>query len=727
MKTTLKVSGMHCASCVAILTRALKKVDGVQNASVNYSTEKATVDYDEKKATENDLISAIKSKGGYDAYVLKDDSYKKESLRRKKEMSAMRQKVIISSILAFPALILGMFFMKSPIPFQDYILWVLATPIQFYIGWPFYKGAWGALKNKTANMDTLIALGTSAAYFYSVYVVLFDPTGHQYFETSAVLITLVLVGKYLEAVAKGKTSQAISKLMKIGAKTATVLRDGKEVKIPIDDVVKGDKIIVKPGQKIPVDGVIIEGHSSIDEAMVTGESIPVEKRKGDDVIGSTINKHGNFVMEATKVGSETTLSRIIKLIEEAQTKKAPIQRFADKISAVFVPIVILIALMAFTFWFSIAHSAVGFAILAAVAVLVIACPCALGLATPTSIMVGTGKGAKHGILIKGGDALETAHKVKYVIFDKTGTITKGEPEVTDILTTKGVKENDLLSIATSIEDKSEHPLAESIVNHGKEKNVKMHKVTNFGAITGHGVSAKIGKKEYYIGNVKLMKDKKISISSLLEEITVLEEGGKTAMIVAEKKKAIGVIAVADEIKPDSPQAIKMLMKIGVVPYMITGDNKRTAAAIAKKAGIEKFFAEVLPEDKANYVKKLQRAGKVAMVGDGINDAPALAQADIGIAMGSGTDVAMETGNVVLMKNNLLDVPKAIKLSRMTMSKVKQGMFWALFYNVLGIPIAAGVLYPFTGTLLNPMIAGGAMALSSVSVVMNALLLKGKKL
>ena len=727
MKTTLKVSGMHCASCVAILTRALKKVDGVQNASVNYSTEKATVDYDEKKATENDLISAIKSKGGYDAYVLKDDSYKKESLRRKKEMSAMRQKVIISSILAFPALILGMFFMKSPIPFQDYILWVLATPIQFYIGWPFYKGAWGALKNKTANMDTLIALGTSAAYFYSVYVVLFDPTGHQYFETSAVLITLVLVGKYLEAVAKGKTSQAISKLMKIGAKTATVLRDGKEVKIPIDDVVKGDKIIVKPGQKIPVDGVIIEGHSSIDEAMVTGESIPVEKRKGDDVIGSTINKHGNFVMEATKVGSETTLSRIIKLIEEAQTKKAPIQRFADKISAVFVPIVILIALMAFTFWFSIAHSAVGFAILAAVAVLVIACPCALGLATPTSIMVGTGKGAKHGILIKGGDALETAHKVKYVIFDKTGTITKGEPEVTDILTTKGVKENDLLSIATSIEDKSEHPLAESIVNHGKEKNVKMHKVTNFGAITGHGVSAKIGKKEYYIGNVKLMKDKKISISSLLEEITVLEEGGKTAMIVAEKKKAIGVIAVADEIKPDSPQAIKMLMKIGVVPYMITGDNKRTAAAIAKKAGIEKFFAEVLPEDKANYVKKLQRAGKVAMVGDGINDAPALAQADIGIAMGSGTDVAMETGNVVLMKNNLLDVPKAIKLSRMTMSKVKQGMFWALFYNVMGIPIAAGALYPITGTLLNPMIAGGAMALSSVSVVLNALLLKRKKL
>jgi P-type Cu+ transporter len=727
MKTTLKITGMHCASCVAILTRALKKVDGVKNASVNYSTEKATVEYDQKKTNESQLIAAIKSKGSYDAQVLRDNSYKKESLLRKKELQELKKKVIISSILAVPALILGMFFMKNPIPFQEYILWILATPIQFYIGRPFYQGAWQALKNKTANMDTLIALGTSAAYFYSVYVVLFDPAGHQYFETSAVLITLVLVGKYLEAVAKGKTSEAISKLMKIGAKTAIVIRKGKEIKIKIDEVIIGDKVIVKPGSKIPVDGIIVEGHSTIDESMVTGESIPVEKNKGDAVIGSTINKQGSFVMKTTKVGSETTLSRIIKLIEEAQTKKAPIQRFADRISAYFVPLVILIALMAFTFWFSIAHSTTGFAILAAVAVLVIACPCALGLATPTAIMVGTGKGAKHGILIKGGDALETAHKVKYIIFDKTGTITKGEPEVTNIVPAKGIKEKELLTIAASIEAKSEHPLAESIVKYGKEKNVRMKSISRFTAITGHGVQAKIGKKSYFIGNMKLMKDKKIAITSLQKEIAQLEEEGKTAMIVAGSKKVLGIVAVADEIKPDSPRAIKKLQKMGLTPYMITGDNKRTAAAIAKKAGIKKFFAEVLPEDKAKHVKKLQRKGKVAMVGDGINDAPALAQADIGIAMGSGTDVAMETGNIVLMQNNLLDVPKAIHLSRMTMSKVKQGMFWALIYNILGIPIAAGVLYPFTGWLLNPIIAGGAMAMSSVSVVLNALLLKRRKI
>jgi P-type Cu+ transporter len=727
MKTTLKVKGMTCASCVTIITRALKKVDGVTSAAVNYSTEKASVEYDPGKTSKEVLVAAIKDKGKYSAYIIQDDSFKEEELARKKEMKAMKQKVIISSLLAIPALILGMFFMRSSIPGQDYILWALATPIQFYIGLPFYKGAWGALKNRTANMDTLIALGTSAAYFYSVYVVLFDPAGHQYFETSAVLITLVIVGKYLEAIAKGKTSEAITKLMKIGAKTATLIRNGKEVKIPIDDVQRGDKIIVKPGEKIPVDGIIVDGHSTIDESLVTGESIPVEKNKGDEVIGSTLNKVGSFTFKATKVGSETTLSRIVRLIEDAQTKKAPIQRFADEISAYFVPFVIVIALIAFTVWFSLIHSTVGFAILAAVAVLVIACPCALGLATPTAIMVGTGIGAKHGILIKGGDALETAHKIKYVIFDKTGTITKGEPEVTDIITAGGITENRLLTIAASIEAKSEHPLAEAIVQEGKRKKIIFGKVTGFYSVTGHGVRARIGSSQYFIGNLKFMAQQKVSVTAFESEISRLEEEGKTAMIIADKNKALGLVAVADEIKDDSPMAIKVLKEMGVVPYMITGDNRRTAASIAKKAGIEKYFAEVLPEDKVNYVKKLQRTGKVAMVGDGINDAPALAQADIGIAMGSGTDVAMETGNVVLMKNNLLDVPKAIKLSRITMSKVKQGMFWALFYNILGIPIAAGVLYPFSGTLLNPMIAGGAMALSSVSVVVNALLLKRKKL
>ncbi len=724
MKTTLKIQGMHCASCVTILTRALQKVDGVQNAVVNYSTEKATIMHDHSKAKEEDLIAAVKNKG-YTALVIKDGEASKEAFLRNKELKALKQKVIISSILTVPALIIGMLLMDFP--FRYYFLWLLSTPIQFFIGWPFYKGAWAALKNKSANMDSLIAIGTSASYFYSVYVVLFEPMGHQYFEVSAVLITLVLLGKYLEAVAKGKTSEAITKLMKIGAKTATVLRDGKEVQIPIDDVQKGDKIVVKPGQKVPVDGVIIDGNSSIDESMVTGESMPVEKKKGELVIGSTMNKQGSFIMEATKVGSETTLSRIIKLIEEAQTKKAPIQRFADQISAYFVPIVIFIALLSFTIWFSFAHAPVDFALIIAVAVLVIACPCALGLATPTSIMVGTGKGAKHGILIKGGDALETAHKVKYVIFDKTGTITKGKPEVTDIISVKGFPEKDLLEIAASIEAKSEHPLAEAIVEHGKNKEISLKKVNAFRAITGHGVEAKIGATSYFIGNIKLMQKQKISISSFQPEMERLEEEAKTVMIVADNKKVLGIIAVADEIKEDSPKAIHLLKKIGITPYMITGDNRRTAAAIAKRVGIEKYFAEVLPEDKANYVKKLQQAGKVAMVGDGINDAPALAQADIGIAMGSGTDVAMETGNIVLMRNSLLDVSRAIKLSRLTMSKIKQGMFWALVYNILGIPVAAGVLYPFTGTLLNPIIAGAAMALSSVSVVANALLLKTKKL
>ena len=724
MKTTLKIQGMHCASCVTILTRALLKVTGVTQAVVNYSTEKAAVEYDQSKVKEENLIAAIKSKG-YDAQVMKEGESSKEAFMRKKEIKNLKKKVVISSVLAFPALILGMFLMDFP--FRNFLLWLLATPIQFYIGWSFYKGAWAALRNKTANMDSLIALGTSAAYFYSVYVVIFDSAGHQYFEAAAVIITLVVLGKYLEMVAKGKTSEAITKLMRIGAKNAMVIRNGKEVEIPIDEVQKGDMVIVKPGQKVPVDGIIVEGHSSLDESMVTGESMPVEKKKGDEVIGSTLNKQGSFVMKATKVGSETTLARIVKLIEEAQTKKAPIQRFADRISAYFVPVVIFIALLSFTIWFSFAHASVGFALIIAVAVLVIACPCALGLATPTSIMVGTGKGAKHGILIKGGDALETAHKLKYVIFDKTGTITKGKPEVTDIVVAKGISEKALLEIAASIEAKSEHPLADAIVDEGKKKEIKLRKITSFSAITGHGVRANIDKTQYFIGNLRLMQKQKIRLGIFVSQVESLEEEGKTVMVVSDQKKALGIIAVADEIKEDSPRAMQLLKNMNIIPYMITGDNKRTAAAIAKKVGIEKFFAEVLPEDKANHVKQLQRAGKVAMVGDGINDAPALAQADIGIAMGSGTDVAMETGNIVLMRNSLLDVPKAIRLSRLTMAKIKQGMFWALVYNILGIPVAAGMLYPITGTLLNPIIAGGAMALSSISVVANALLLKTKRL
>jgi len=735
-KTTIKISGMHCASCSLVLTKALNKEKGVKTANVNFSTEKAQVEYNPKTIDEHRLLETIKKKG-YSGHVMSEHhghhEIKVEEQKSKKDLKRLKFKVILSAVFAIPAFILGMFFMKTPIlPYQDFIMWALATPVQFYIGKQFYQGAWSALKNYTSNMDTLVAMGTSAAYFYSVYVVLFGgSSGHQYFEASAVLITLVIFGKYLEAIAKGRTSEAISKLMKLGAKTATVIRGRKELKIPIDEVVVGDIVIVKPGEKIPVDGVITEGRSAIDESMVTGESIPVDKKKGDPVIGSTINKQGSFRFKTTKVGAETTLARIVKLIEDAQNKKAPIQRFADTVSSYFVPAVILIAIITFTVWFAIAGAAVGFAIIAAVAVLVIACPCALGLATPTAIMVGTGMGAKQGILIKGGDGLETAHKIKYLVFDKTGTITKGQPEVTNLVVAKGITQTKLLEVAGSIEKLSEHPLAEAIVNKAKAKRISFKKVTGFKALVGKGVEAKLGSKKYYLGNLKLMKSKKINLSSYSSKINALEKEGKTVMMLADNKEVLGFLAVADEIKPDSSKAVKQLQDLGIETYMITGDNERTAAAIAKQAGIKNVFANVMPEDKVGYVKTLQqkakKGAKVAMVGDGINDAPALAQADIGIAMGSGTDVAMETGDIVLMRNSLLDIPKAIKLSRLTMSKIRQNMFWALFYNSLGIPIAAGVLYPLTGWLLSPMIAGGAMALSSVSVITSSLLLKRRKL
>jgi Cu+-exporting ATPase len=632
--------------------------------------------------------------------------------------------------------------LKIYIPYDAFILFLLATPVQFIVASDIYKSAWVALKNKSANMDSLIAMGTTSAYIFSVYTMFFKPELGQYFETSAILITFVILGRYLEAVAKGKTSEAIKKLMQLSPKTATVLRmvggKKKELQISVDEVLVGDLVIVKPGEKVPVDGALIEGSSSIDESMITGESIPVEKKKGDAVIGGTINKHGSFTFKATKVGENTTLASIIRLIDDAQGKKAPIQRFADTIANYFVPTVIIIALITFAVWYFAFGKNFSFAMITSVAVLVIACPCALGLATPTAIIVGTGKGAKNGILIKGADSLEIAHKVNYVIFDKTGTITNGKPEVTDILSldkSKNFDENTLLKIAASIEKSSEHPLADAIVNNAKEKHIKLATITSFKAVPGHGITAKISGKTYYLGNQRLMVKNKIKITNP-DRIKDLEDQGKTVMILSDNKKVLGLIAVADTIKETSKIAVKQLQDMHIGVYLITGDNSRTAKAIAKEAGInsENVFSEVLPDEKADYVKKLQNIkdkkgnpSKVVMVGDGINDAPALAQADIGIAMGSGTDVAMETGNIVLMRNDLLDVPKAIKLSRQTMAKIKQNMFWALFYNILGIPIAAGVLYPFTGWLLSPIIAGGAMAMSSVSVVTNSLLLKNKRL
>jgi len=729
-KINLDISGMHCASCATLITKRLEKEPGVSYTNVNLTTEKASVEFDESKTSEDKIIMAIELLGDYKAKIIdyNKDSRDYETEKREASLKKLRNTFLFSLLFAIPAFLIGMVFMwiGIEIPYSGYILFALATPVQFIVGYGIYKSAFGALRNKTANMDTLIAIGTSAAYFYSVYVIFFQPMGDQYFEAAAVLITFVMLGRYLEAVAKGKTSEAIKKLMHLSPKIATVIRKGKEEKIPVDEVVVGDIVIVKPGEKIPVDGIITEGQSAIDESMITGESMPVEKKKNDAVIGATINKHGSFKFKATKVGANTTLSQIIKLIEDAQGKKAPIQRFADRISAYFVPAVILIAIISFLVWYFIVGQAFSFALIIAVSVLVIACPCALGLATPTAIMVGTGKGAEKGILIKGGDALETAHKLYAVVFDKTGTLTQGKPEVTDIINTNKISENELLKIAASVEKNSEHPLAQAIVRKAEEKKIKLENIKSFRAIPGHGVEGTLKGKKIVVGKPEYAR-KICNLKSAEKNINELEEDGKTVVVACENKKIMGIIAIADTIREDSVKAVKDLQKNKIFVYMITGDNKRTANAIGRQLGINHVISEVLPQDKANEVKKLQRKGKVAMVGDGINDAPALAQADIGIAIGSGTDVAMETGNIVLMNNKTTDVVKAIKLSRITISKIKQNMFWALFYNSLGIPIAAGLLYPFTGWLLSPIIAGGAMALSSVSVVFNTLLMKRKKI
>ena len=730
-KTTVQISGMHCANCALTIEKTIQKQSGVKSASVNFSTSKAIVEHEENAFGEEDLLSSIKS-SGYSGTILSGaiDAEKQRRLEEQ-ELSKARNTFLLSLAFAFPAFVLGMILMPLgvEVPYLEWILFALATPVQFIVGKQFYAGAWNSLKNKTWGMDTLIAVGTSAAYALSLYNILFNPMAGQYFETSAILITLVVLGKWLEAIAKNRTSDAIKKLMNLTPKTAIVMRGKKEVEIAVEDIVVGDIIIVKPGERIPVDGIIFEGHSSIDESMITGESIPVEKKIEDSVIGGTINKHGAFKFRATKIGENTTLARIIKLIDDAQGKKAPIQRYADTISGYFVPVVIFISIITFTAWYFLFNMGIAFSLLTSIAVLVIACPCALGLATPTAIMVATGMGAKEGILIKGGDALETAHKLKYIIFDKTGTITKGIPEVTNIIPVGKISEDKVLKIAASLEKTSEHPLADAIVEKAKKNKIKFVDVKHFKAIPGHGIEAELSKKKYFLGNKKLMKREGINIASAKAQIESIEEEGKTVMLLSDSKQLIGLIAAADAIKETSKEAVLQLQKLGLEVYMITGDNERTAKAIATQAGIKNVFAEVLPEDKANYVKKLQENGKfkVAMVGDGINDAPALAQADIGIAMGGGTDVALETGNIVLMQNNLTDVSKAIKLSKITIVKIKQNMFWALFYNVIGIPIAAGVLYYPFGLLLSPIIAGGAMALSSVSVVTNSLLLKSKRL
>jgi len=728
-KVTLQVSGMHCASCAVIINKTLVKKEGVKDANVNFSTSKATVEFDESKLQENDLIAAVKSAGYGASLTSAGMSAEKQEKFRQEELLHIRSLFFLSLAFTLPVFALGMVLMPLGIevPYSEFILFVLATPVQFIVGKQFYLGAWAALKNKAGSMDTLIAVGTTAAYTMSLYNMLFNPAGGQYFETSAILITLVVLGKWLEAIAKNRTNDAIKKLMSLAPKTAIVIKAGKEIEVPVDSIAIGDIMLVKPGERIAVDGVIVEGHSSIDESMITGESIPVEKKTGNEVIGGTINKHGTFKFRATKIGENTTLAHIIKLIDEAQGRKAPIQRYADTISGYFVPAVILVAIGTFLTWFFVFNMGITFSLLASTAVLVIACPCALGLATPTAIMVGTGLGAKYGILIKGGDALETAHKLRHVIFDKTGTITKGIPEVIDIVPLGKTTEKKVLEISASIEKTSEHPLADAIVEKAKKEKVRISEPKHFKAIPGYGIQAELDRKKYFLGNSKLMAKQGISVSAIKAQIEEMESQGKTVMLFSDSKQVLGIITAADAIKETSKEAVAALQKLKIEVYMITGDNERTAKAIAAQAGISNVFAEVLPPDKANYVKKLQGKGKVAMVGDGINDAPALAQADIGIAMGSGTDVAMETGNIVLMQNNLQDVSKAIKLSRSTIGKIKQNMFWALIYNVVGIPIAAGALYFAYGILLSPIIAGAAMALSSVSVITNSLLLKKIKL
>lgn len=743
MKTvTIPIGGMTCAACASRVEKALGKAEGISKASVNFATEKAMVEYDPQK-TRLSAIKQVIEKTGYKALSIeKKAAIDEDKLRKEKEIRTLWRKFILAAVFAAPLLYLAMVPMISWLPFpfpkflepMQYPLTYALTQIALVIpviiaGNKFYTVGFKALIQRSPNMDSLIAIGTSAAVIYSLYSTYqisignFHAVEGLYFETAGVIITLILLGKSLEAVSKGKTSEAIKKLMGLAPKTAIVIQDGKEMEIPIDEVEIGDVILVKPGEKIPVDGEVIDGHTAIDESMLTGESMPVDKKAGDKVYAASINTNGMIHFKATKVGDDTALAQIIKLVEDAQGSKAPIAKMADIVSGYFVPIVVLIAVIAFAGWL-IGGQSLVFALTIFISILVIACPCALGLATPTAIMVGTGKGAEYGILIKGGEALETTHKIYTIVFDKTGTITEGKPEVTDIIAVSDITSERLLQIAASGEKGSEHPLGQAIVRRAEKENLENLTVEKFEAIPGHGIEVIIQGMDVLIGNRKLMDERDIALGKLGSQSDRLADEGKTPMYIAVNNKISGIIAVADVVKESSAKAIKKLQSMGIEVAMITGDNRKTAEAIAKQVGITRVLAEVLPQDKSNEVKKLQAEGKkVAMVGDGINDAPALVQADIGIAIGSGTDVAMESADIVLMKSDLMDVPTAIHLSKSTIRNIKQNLFWAFGYNVAGIPIAAGVLYLFGGPLLNPIFAAAAMSLSSVSVLTNALRLK----
>ena len=731
---TYKVEGMTCSACSNRVERVTKKMEGVVDSVVNLTTEKLTITVDEDLVTYGDIKRTVEKAG----YKLIREEEVKDEKKRRTDKEKLFIRFIASTIFTLPLLIITMGHMVGmPLPHiidpmmnpMNFALiqLVLTVPVMI-IGYKFYYVGTKNLIKLSPNMDSLITVGTIAAFIYSLFGTYKIYNGdnsyamHLYYEAAVTILTLITLGKYLEAVSKGKTSEAIKKLMGLVPKTATIIRNDKELVIPIDEVIVGDIVLVKPGEKLPVDGEVVEGATSVDESMLTGESIPVEKTVGSKVVGASINKTGFIKYKATKVGKDTALAQIIKLVEDAQGSKAPIAKMADIISSYFVPIVIGLAIFAAIAWL-IAGETPVFALTIFISVLVIACPCALGLATPTAIMVGTGKGAENGVLIKGGEALEITHKVDTIVFDKTGTITEGKPKVTDIITTTYTKD-EILAIAASAEKGSEHPLGEAIVREAEEKSLDFKKIENFAAIPGHGIKVNIDDKTILLGNLKLMSENSIEIGSLGVESDRLANEGKTPMYIAIDNNLEGIVAVADTVKPSSKKAIENLHDMGIKVAMITGDNKKTAEAIAKQVGIDIVLSEVLPEDKANEVKKLQGENrKVAMVGDGINDAPALAQADIGIAIGTGTDVAIESADIVLMKGDLRDVSTAIKLSKATIRNIKQNLFWAFGYNVLGIPVAMGVLHIFGGPLLNPMIAAAAMSLSSVSVLTNALRLK----
>ena len=733
----LKVEGMTCSACANRVERVTKKLQGVQESNVNFATEKLTIVIDEDVAGYSDIKTAVEKAG----YKLEKEDKAKEDKKESNPAKELLNRFIISVILTVPLLIISMGHMVGmhlpsiidPMinPLNFALIQIALTLPVMLVGYKFYKVGIKNLFKLSPNMDSLISIGTLAAFLYGIFAIVKINQGsseyamHLYFESAAVILTLITLGKYLEAVSKGKTSQAIKALMGLAPKNATVIKNGGESIIPIEEVVAGVIDLVTPGDRLPVDGEVIEGSTSIDESMLTGESIPVEKEIGSNVIGASINKTGFIKYKATKVGKDTALAQIVKLVEEAQGSKAPIAKLADVISAYFVPIVIGLAVIAAVAWL-IAGESMIFALTIFISVLVIACPCALGLATPTAIMVGTGKGAENGVLIKGGEALETTYKLNTIVFDKTGTITEGKPKVTDILV-NNITEHEILSLAASAEKGSEHPLGEAIVKEAEDRKLTLKEINKFNAIPGHGIEVLIDEKNIFLGNKKLMKEKNVDISSLDAQSERLSNEGKTPMYISINSELKGIIAVADTVKENSKEAIEILHSMGIKVAMITGDNKNTANAIAKQVGIDIVLAEVLPEDKANEVEKLQKDGdKVGMVGDGINDAPALAKADIGIAIGSGTDVAIESADIVLMKSDLMDVPTAIKLSKATIRNIKENLAWAFGYNILGIPVAMGILHIFGGPLLNPMIAAGAMSFSSVSVLLNALRLRNFK-